>query len=66
MIVVKCDKCGIIYNPDYLILDYTDTKSPSRIKYTAQNGNEWNFDLCPVCAKDFKRWMGVVQEEEDG
>ena len=66
MIVVKCDKCGEIYDPGYPVLDYTDTKSPSRIKYTARNGNEWNFDLCPVCTKNFKRWMGVAQEEEDG
>ena len=65
----RCDRCGLVYDYDYgknargtsflLITDETISKLMDSRKYvfTLEGAPTRVMDICPVCAKDFKKWF---------
>jgi rubredoxin len=69
MDVKRCDRCGLVYDYDFgknamgtsflLITDETITQLRDSRKYVfrLEGAPTRVMDICPVCAKDYRKWF---------
>lgn len=53
MLAAKCDRCGTFYEPD----DYIHGHTYPRVVYINKDGNQRDYDLCPLCVDALKAFL---------
>ena len=68
----KCDRCGTCFDPDSMtdndiFITLSEVFSQNKEEYWnhAVGGREEEIHFCPVCSKEFNRFMANSQEKEE-
>lgn len=59
MKVIKCDRCGHIFNPYKEDIKYEEKYWRLSVCYDNHPYSEEKVDLCPECQKELLKWLDI-------
>lgn len=65
MTVKKCDKCGKIYEKGFSLSYSLDPYEVNKANATRKTEFAKTVDLCEICGRRFKVFLGAQQKDED-
>lgn len=61
----KCDRCGSLYDPEEIVIDYSDMRLHYELSKDCYPYPDVNLDLCKNCRIDLYEWLVKGGKEDE-